>query len=529
MAVTVTNTDGGNGIILGADGNPMRRVSASAQDSAYRGASREHISVRNFLPPKGSADSDLLPEKGLLDARSRDMVRNEPVAKSGSNMLLDMIVGTGVTVQPRPDYRALGISKEAADEWSSVVKDLVHDHIDSRFLDAGGHGAQLDQMRLLLRTKILYGEFALLPHYLPDRPGTMFGTCFQPVDPDRICNANNMPDTIDVRSGVRIDEYGGALAYQVRRAHEADGVFGFNPGMYEWDEIPAYDDFGRPRFILAFEKERPDQHRGVPLLSTVMSKFKLASEYETAEAQAALANALVAAVSESSMDMTQLLDLFGGDAESYMQERASYQVRMQGGGLVLPLFPGDKFASHAPSRPNTAFPAFMDALHRHISAGGFELPKNFVLRDFDGGSYVSLKMAFNTAQRTVASAREWFKTHYLNVVYSMILEEAVGRGMIDAPNFYERRRAWTRCNWIFDGAGWLDPVREAQAAQLRMAIGISTLQDECGEQGKDWEEVIDQRAAEQSRMRELGLDMAKLQTSIAVAPQTPEDPDDRDR
>jgi capsid protein len=105
----------------------------------------------------------------------------------------------------------------------------------------------------------------------------------------------------------------------------------------------------------------------------------------------------------------------------------------------------------------------------------------------------------------------------------MILEEAVGRGFIEAKNFYQFRRAWTRCNWIFDGAGWLDPVREAQAAELRMAIGISTLQDECGEQGRDWEEVLEQRAAEQARMRALCLDLSALQTSVSVAPQVPID------
>ncbi|WCJ62791.1 hypothetical protein [Agrobacterium tumefaciens] len=86
---------------------------------------------------------------------------------------------------------------------------------------------------------------------------------------------------------------------------------------------------------------------------------------------------------------------------------------------------------------------------------------------------------------------------------------------------YARKRAWTRCNWVFDSAGWLDSVREAQASQLRMAIGISTLQDECGDQGKDWEEVLEQRAAEQARMRALNLDMATIQSSVSVAPQVP--------
>ncbi len=113
--------------------------------------------------------------------------------------------------------------------------------------------------------------------------------------------------------------------------------------------------------------------------------------------------------------------------------------------------------------------------------------------------------------------------HLLNVIYTMLVEEAVGRGYIDAPNFYEMKRAWTRCSWIFDGAGWLDPVREAQAAELRISSAISTLRDECAEQGKDWEEVLEQRAAEQNRMKELGLDIATIRQTVAVAPQVPVD------
>ena len=34
---------------------------------------------------------------------------------------------------------------------------------------------------------------------------------------------------------------------------------------------------------------------------------------------------------------------------------------------------------------------------------------------------------------------------------------------------------------------------------------VSTLEKECAEQGLDWEEVLEQRAAEQAKMRELGI------------------------
>ena len=77
--------------------------------------------------------------------------------------------------------------------------------------------------------------------------------------------------------------------------------------------------------------------------------------------------------------------------------------------------------------------------------------------------------------------------------------------MVEAADFYTNRFAYTRAKWIGPGRGWIDPVKEAQAAQIRMDAGISTLEDECAEQGLDWEEVLEQRARERSRMEELGL------------------------
>ena len=48
-------------------------------------------------------------------------------------------------------------------------------------------------------------------------------------------------------------------------------------------------------------------------------------------------------------------------------------------------------------------------------------------------------------------------------------------------------------------------MKEAQASQLRMAIGLSSLEDECAVQGLDWEEVLEQRKREQDKLDELGL------------------------
>lgn len=57
-------------------------------------------------------------------------------------------------------------------------------------------------------------------------------------------------------------------------------------------------------------------------------------------------------------------------------------------------------------------------------------------------------------------------------VFELWLEEVVNKGLIEAPNFYENKAAWCRCKWIGPGRGWVDPVKEAQASQIRMESGL---------------------------------------------------------
>jgi len=252
------------------------QVTVTASDTAYKAASHT-LDMRDWNPSRGSADTDLLPEKGDIDARARDLSRNEPVARGGINSQLDTVVATGATLRPIPDYRALGMTKQQADEWARDVRSRFHDYVDSCGIDATWHDNLAGLTRLFYRSKLTVGEGCAIPVYLPNRPGVRYGTAIQIIDPDRVSNPNFIPDKEDLRSGIQIDEFGAAVGYHVQKAHPADAFFG-STAPYEWEYIEARTSWGRPRFIHAFEKERPDQHRGVSVMAAMMSQFKLLSE-----------------------------------------------------------------------------------------------------------------------------------------------------------------------------------------------------------------------------------------------------------
>ena len=81
------------------------------------------------------------------------------------------------------------------------------------------------------------------------------------------------------------------------------------------------------------------------------------------------------------------------------------------------------------------------------------------------------------------------------------MEEAIALGRIVAPGFFFDplvRYAWLGCQWVGDGPGSIDPLKEVGAARERVALGISTLAEETMlHDGGDWELKHAQRVKEE--------------------------------
>ena len=91
-----------------------------------------------------------------------------------------------------------------------------------------------------------------------------------------------------------------------------------------------------------------------------------------------------------------------------------------------------------------------------------------------------------------------------------------------APGLFEAPAAWLRARWLGPPRGYIDPVKEAQAAQIRIDTMMSTLERECAEQGLDVEEVLDQLAWEQDEISARKLARASTGSLLGVRAPTDE-------
>ncbi|MBR1198836.1 phage portal protein [Bradyrhizobium sp. AUGA SZCCT0158] len=485
-----------------------RRVSVSARpevETSYAAASLNAKDMSSWNPWRVSPDAALLGELDTINARGDDLARNNGVAAGAERTYVDNVIGPRVVCKPNPDRVALKKDATWVDGWSREVEAEWKGFADGVYFDAAARSNFHGATRLQAATLASAGEILALPLWLTDR-GSRWNTCLQLVDPARLSNPNGKSDSATLRGGIEIDAYGAPVAYNIRKSHPGD-LFGFGgtPFSGVWERIPAWTDFGRARVIHAFEPNRIGQNRGRPPIAPVARMFKMYDHLTVEKLRSTVLNAMIFAAMETPMDQESFVTTFGGDKMAdYHTALNEWRVQMKG-GAIIPLPPGTKLNPFIPGGPDSELDAFATLMLRHIGTG-LNMPYELIFKDFSKTNYSSARAALLEAWRYFYACRQMVSDGWCSVVYDLWFEEAVNRGRIPdckPADFYSRRLAWTQAKWIYAGRGWVDPLKEAQAAGTRMDNNLSSEEDEAAEQGRDARDIREQRAREMAHEFEL--------------------------
>lgn len=489
----------------------VERRAGAWVETAHRGASGTSRDVAAWMPFKGSADSDLLPEIDALVSRGRDLERNNGIAAGAVRTILDNVVGTGLRLVPDPDYLALGQTKEWAEEFAQGVRSLWNSYYWTTACHASDSLTGDQITRQVHHSYLSNGEALELPLWIKRRDG--FNTKMQTIECDRLSNPGSSlfssafatPGAPNIRGGVKFDEYGGPVSYFIRNTHPGDRFLsGSFADVSDWTEVPRRFPNGRLRVLHQFDSERSGQSRGKSIFSSVLSTFKQMDRYIEAEIMAAVANAMIAGTITTPMTADQIADLFAADPEKYNRMRMQGRTKIESGTFV-PLFPGDKLEAFMPNRPATAFGSFVENILRIIGCA-LDLPLAILIKDFSKLNYSSYRAAMLEAWRSFSRQRDWLGTMFLDPWFGLWLEEVVNDGRIQVPtDYYANKALYERCRWIGPAKGYVDRTKELEASHNAVAWGLSTLQHESEEQGFEWRALADQQAVERDYYKKLGL------------------------
>lgn len=472
-----------------------RRIAARMQLAmvgGYTGARVDRSTMNRYMPHAGSATTDIVRDLPMLRARSRDQMRNAPVAIGALNTSVSHVVGTGLSYTPAIDAQFLGLTEEQAEAWGEDTKRRFEAWASSTDCELGRRMNFYGVQKLVFRSSLESGD-VLVVTPIVERPGAAAMLALQIIEADRVCNPNGVQDTETLIDGVEIDpETTEARAVHIARRHP--GEVG---RKNEWDRVPMRGaKTGRRNVLHIFEPLRPGQVRGVPWISSILEPLKQLQRWTDAELNAAVVSSMFSVFVK--MDPEAFDDLFDDKAkEAYVDHASNWSGEMQSGQAVN-LLPGEDIVSPTPGRPNPEFDPFWTAMVRQIGMA-LDMPFEVLTMHFQS-SYSAARAALLMAWKAFRSRRDFLATHLCQPVFELWLADEVAAGRISAPGFFSSplvRAAWCAASWTGDGPGSIDPTKEVAAAEKRIALGISTKEIESVQHdGLPWRQKHAQRVKE---------------------------------
>jgi len=498
----------------------MQRYKARAMIGAYEksggyiGASRTRPALGAYNPMSGDVNEDTIMDLPTLRTRARDLVRNAPIAGGALNTMVSYVVGTGLSMRSTIHGSRLGLSTSEAGIWQDDVNARFTDWAESTDCDIARGMNFYSIQALAFNSFLLSGDvFALMTQ--AERNGRN-RPAIQLIEADRVCNKDDARDTANMISGISLDDYGCPTFYSICNQHPTS----WKPGIKRsWTTIPAFGaQTDRRNVIHLFEQKRPGQVRGVPILAPVIESLKQLSRYTEAELAAAVIAGSYAIFLR--MDPAAFGDLFDDKGkQSYMDSASKWkgdypETGINGPGKAVNLLPGESLEENNPGRPNSEFSGFVEAI---LSQVGCELglPLSVLTKVYDT-SYSSARSSLLDAWRVFKVRREMLASYFCQPVYESWLTNEIATGTIKAKGFFDDpliTHYYCQANWIGDGQGSIDPIKEVQAAKERINMGISTIADEAiAWSGGNWWDIHKARTNEHNMRVGAGLEPPVLPT-----------------
>lgn len=503
----------------------LDRLRARAQYeavAAWSGSDRTRHGTRGWIPSRGSADADNIPQIDQMRKDSRDLIRNVPIATGAIGGVCTSVVGTGLSAQPSVDVDVLEWDDEQAQEWQDGTRRDWLVWAESTDCDITRHSDFYGLQGLAFRSALENGDvLALLPYQ--KREGSAYDLRVQLVEADRLSNPDMKGDTETLVAGVEKDAQGAPLKYWISDKHP--GALTFAAGM-KWSAVQAFGaKTGRRNALHIFDRKRIDQTRGVPYLAPVFEIIKQLGRYTDAEIMAAVTAGMFSVFVTSNGAGIQ--GPIPGVTEETGNTTNGEDVTM-GYGSIVDLKPGETIDTANPGRPNPNFDPFFEACVRQIGIA-LELPFEVLIKHFTA-SYSAARAALIEAFKFYRGRRAWLVQQFCQPVYEAWLEEAVASGRIQAPGFFDDpalRRAYCACTWHGDAMPQIDPQKEVGAARDRVDAGFSDHERETMElTGEDYMTTHRRQVRIARLRREDGLvTPAPTNKAIEPPPKTDDSPD----
>jgi len=413
-------------------------------------------------------------ERIRLMNRARDLDDNFSTVRAILTHFVFHIAGS-LSYQARTGDSALDSSVEAyLRNWSNDC-------------DITGRHNLLSLTQLVLRAVLVDGDCGVL---VAREKGQLK---LQSITADRIGRDIDLnQNDSNYIGGITIDERGRPVSYRV----------------YQRNSSGAYQDFvEQPAeyFCHVFAPTRLDEYRGRSVMATLLDDAADISdiiEYEKLAARWASSQAGVVKTEYGADE--EMASVLRGDQDSFGNE---IKLTALEPGRINYLNTGESMeVFKSGDRPAQAFQNFVQYLENRMCRA-MGVSARVVLDRPSAGP--EARKDLMQAERTFDFWRAQMESQLLNKVIRMVLMDAVVKAELpNDPNI-------TRGEWQWPGSVSIDAGRDARADIELWRTGLTTAAELYGENGRDWESSLRQRAKESAFISQLAIENGVSTESIS--------------
>lgn len=456
-----------------------------------------------------SADAALLGDLQTLRDRCRELARDNPLARRYLRLCVANIVGPkGMRLIPQvPQLDGTGFD------------DAVNPKITRAWLrwcrrenaSASRRLSFLQLERQAVRTWKSEGEYLAQIVIGADNP---FGFALQPLDNDQLDHTLNRapaPGVNEIRMGVEINRWGMPVGYWIWTAHPTD-----RSRDRRRERIPA------ERIIHVYDEERPNQTRAASSLASVLGKLKMSDAIDEALLVLLRTAASKMAFWEQTVEDADIDDDEDGSADGDVETGATFDPNAP---LPMDATPGTiervpygwKLKPWDPGQPTAEYQPFTKRVDRNVAAG-LDIAYGSLTGDLSEANYGSLRVGMLTERDGWETDQELVISLFHERVYRAWLPMALMSGQLALPYDTDRYLAPEAYRVQPRGFDWIDPSKDIDAALREVAAGLNTLTNLAAERGRDFAELVRQRAEEMRIAQDAGVTITLLPKAAAPTP-----------
>jgi lambda family phage portal protein len=487
---------------LVSPGRALAYRSGRLRYRAYAAASK--TGPNGYWRPKTkSGDAELRKGFQIIISRCRELAQNNPFIKGAIRKIVNNAVRNGIHPQMNLKDDNGKINKARNDAIEQEWKRWQH----RETADVSGHDSIAGIQQIALRHVWIDGEFLLMRAYdrkakkgdLPLRIRLLESDHLDSSQ-DGIASNGNI-----VKRGIEMDPATGRpLFYHITKDHPGDYYY---RSRYDTLRIPATD------IIHIYERERASMTRGVSWMVAIAMEAYDFADYQSYERIGAKLAAAFGVFVKS-----QFPEVFGGNGtalggpavnhkDGYGSDVKELPDFIEPGRIqMLPYGTDITIASH--KRPGDSYEPYVRTSLRGQSVGtglSYEAYSN----DYSEASYSSARSA-TLEERLSYKGMQFFLNEQLNgPLMAWFLEALYIKNKL--PKYKGNEFLYNSAvTWQEPGWGWVDPMKDANAAEKEINLHLNNRHNLSAQRGIDWDTNMDQIERELDRIYVVEKKKAKI-------------------